>query len=134
MSDYRTAVREAIEQYLEDNEQYINMADFDSAEDFGEWLNDTLWTEDSVTGNGSGSYFCNSAESKEAVLADVETALEAIREFDGGRGECAEAFLNEAWEFIDVTARCYVLGECIADYISENEEAIEEAIEEAKED
>lgn len=133
MSDYRTEVREAIEQYLEDNEQFINMADFDTPEDFAEWLNDTLWIEDSVTGNASGSYTFNSYEAKEKVFADMETVTEALKEFCCGRSEeVADAFLNERWEFLDVTARCYVLGECIADYISDNEDAINEAIEEAK--
>lgn len=133
MSDYRTEVREAIEQYLEDNEYFINMADFDTAEDFAEWLNDTLWTEDSVTGNASGSFTFNSYEAKEKVFADMETVTEALKEFCCGQSEeVADAFLNERWEFLDVTARCYVLGECIADYISDNEEAINEAIAEAK--
>ena len=132
MSDYRTEVKEAIEQYLEDNEQYINMADFDTAEDFAEWLNDTLWIEDSVTGNASGSYTFNSYEAREKVLADMETVSEALKEFCVPAEEIGNRFLNEDWEYLDVTARCYVLSECIADYISDNEEAISEAIEEAK--
>lgn len=132
MSDYRTEVREAIEQYLEDNEQFINMADFDTPEDFTEWLNDTLWTEDSVTGNASGSYTFNSYEAKENVLADMDTVKEALKEFCVSAEEIGNRFLNEDWEYLDVTARCYVLGECIADYIRDNEDAISEAIEEAK--
>jgi len=132
MSDYRTEVREAIEQYLEDNEYFINMADFDTAEDFAEWLNDTLWTEDSVTGNASGSFTFNSYEAKEKVFADMDTVKEALEEFCVSAEEIGNRFLNEDWEYLDVTARCYVLGECIADYISDNEEAINEAIAEAK--
>lgn len=134
MSDYRTEVREAIESYVADNEYFINMADFDSAEEFEEWLNDTLWTEDSVTGNASGSFTFNSYEAKEKVFADMQTVTDALKEFCCGQSEeVADAFLNEKWEFLDVTTRCYVLGECIADYISDNEEEIEEAIKEAKE-
>lgn len=134
MSDYRTEVREAIEQYLEDNEQFINMADYDTPEDFAEWLNDTLWIEDSITGNASGSYTFNSYEAKENVLADMDTVKEALEEFCVSAEEIGNRFLNEDWEYLDVTARCYVLGECIADYISDNEEAIEKAIEEANEE
>ena len=135
MSDYRTEVREAIEQYLEDNEQFINMADFDSAEDFETWLYDELFVSDEVTGNASGSFTFNSYEAKEKVFADMQTVTDALKEFCCGQSEeVADAFLNERWEFLDVTARCYVLGECIADYVRDNEEDIEKAIEEAKED
>lgn len=134
MSDYRAEVREAIEEYMEDNGRYINMADFDDAEEFREWLNETLWTEDSVTGNASGSYTFNSYRAKEKVFADTQTVTDALKEFCCGQSEeVADAFLNERWEFLDVTARCYVLGECIADYVSDNEEDIEKAIAEAKE-
>lgn len=135
MSDYRTEVREAIETYMADHEYYINMADFDSAEDFETWLYDELFVSDEVTGNASGSYTCNSYRAKEKVFADMQTVTDALKEFCCGQTEeVADAFLNERWEFLDVTARCYVLGECIADYVSDNEEDIEKAIAEAKED
>lgn len=134
MSDYRTEVREAIEQYLEDNEQYINMADFDDIDDFEQYLNDTLWIADEVTGNASGSFTFNSYEAKEKVFGDMETVKDALQEFCCGRPEeIADAFLEEKWEWLDVTARCYVLGECISDYIRDNEDDIIKAIEEAKE-
>lgn len=48
---------------------------------FEEELNDRLWTDDSVTGNGSGSYTFSREKAKEYVLADVDTVLEAVREF-----------------------------------------------------
>ena len=134
MSDYRTEVKEDIKAYYEDNEYYINYADFDTPEDFGEWLNDTLWTEDSVTGNASGSYTFNSYEAREKVLADMETVSEALKEFCVPAEEIGNRFLNEDWEYLDVTARCYVLGECIAEFIEEYEEEIKEAIADSKEE
>ena len=134
MSDYRTEVRESIEQYLEDHEQFINMADFDSTEDFETWLYDELFVSDEVTGNASGSFTFNSYEAKEKVFADMQTVTDALKEFCCGQSEeVADAFLNEKWEFLDVTARCYVLGEVIADFVRDNEEEIENAIAEAKE-
>ena len=53
MYDYRKAVKEDVLQYIKDE---INLEEFDSLEELEEKLNDELWTEDSVTGNASGSY------------------------------------------------------------------------------
>lgn len=54
--NYLEAVKEDVKNYI-DNE--INFTDFDSLEELKEKLNDELWIEDSVTGNASGSYYCN---------------------------------------------------------------------------
>ena len=130
---YIESVKQAVNEYLADNEYFINMADFQDADDFSEWLNDRLWTEDSVTGNASGSYFCNSYRAKEAVLEDMDTVREALQEFGTPAEEIGERFLNEDWEWLDVTARCYVLGQAISEYIEENETEVNQAIAEANE-
>ena len=51
--DYRKAVKEDVLKYIRNE---INLEDFDTLEELEEHLNETLWTVDSVTGNGSG--FC----------------------------------------------------------------------------
>ena len=88
-----------------------------------ERLYDDLWIDDAVTGNGSGSYFFNTCKSREAVLSDMDTVSEALREFCVEASEIGNRFLNEDWEYLDVTARCYVLGQAL-------DEAIDELIEE----
>lgn len=134
MSDYRTEVKEDIKRYCEDHEYYINYADFDTPEEFGEWLNDELWACDDVTGNASGSYTFNSYEAREKVLADIDTVKEALEEFGVSAEEIGEKFLAEDWEYLDVTARCYVLGECIAEFIDEYADLIADAIADSKEE
>lgn len=129
--NYLEAVKADVRQWMEDNEYYINMADFSDADDFMEYLNDSMWTDDSVTGNGSGSYTFNSADAKEYVLADTETVREALSEFCCDAAEIGEKFLNEEWEWLDVTARCYCLGLAIGEVIEEIRDNIEEAIEAA---
>jgi hypothetical protein len=131
MSDYRTEVKEAIEEYMNDNEWAYNMADYTDVEDFEQHLYDDMFIADEITGNASGSYFCNSNEAKEAVLYDMGTVREALIEFGCSAEEIGDRFLNEDWEWLDVTARCYVLGEALGDWIRDHEEAIEKAIEEA---
>lgn len=131
---YIEEVKEAVNQYMEDNEYYINLADYNDIDDFRDDMYDKMFVSDSVTGNGSGSYTFNSYEARENVLADMDTVREALEEFGVSAEEIGEKFLNEDWEYLDVTARCYVLGEAIGEWFEENEEAITKAIEEAHEE
>lgn len=108
--NYREAVTADIIDYIRAN---IATADFINREDFAEWLNDDLWTADNVTGNASGSYTFNAYKAKEYIFSDPDTVAEALREFCVEAEVIAEHFLNTDWEYFDVTARCYVLGECI---------------------
>ena len=81
--------------------------------EFAESLNDELWTDDSVTGNGSGSYTFNRAQAREYVLADVDAVREALEELCVEADTIAKKFLDEDWEYFDVTARCYALYQAI---------------------
>ena len=60
-----------LENMVEDVKEYIkNEIDFSEYEDMDElreYLNDDLWTEDSVTGNASGSYTFRRETAKEYV-------------------------------------------------------------------
>lgn len=78
-----------------------------------EELNDKMWAEDAVTGNGSGSYTFDRSEARENVFTDIETVIEALKEFCIEAETIARKFLDEDWEYFDVTARCYVLGQAI---------------------
>lgn len=59
--DYIEALIEDIKQYLEDND--INKNDVDEDE-----LNDKLFNEDTVTGNGSGSYTFSTEQAKQNLI------------------------------------------------------------------
>ena len=91
----------------------VNAADYENREALSEFLNDELWTCDSVTGNASGSYTFNAYKAKEYVFSDPDTVSEGLREFCVDAETIAEKFLNQNWEYFDVTARCYVLGQAI---------------------
>lgn len=134
---YLESVKEAVKNYLEndyDLQADIQSGQFQDIDDIETYLNDTLWINDSVTGNASGSYTFNRSESKEYVMADTETVTEALREFCVSPEEIAERFLSEDWEYLDVTARCYVLGSAIAEVLDEIREEITEEIEKATEE
>ena len=84
-----------------------------------EFLNDELWTCDSVTGNASGSYTFNRLQAREYVIDNGELLEEAIREFCVDAETVADKFLSEDWEYFDVTIRCYVLSEAIENAVDE---------------
>ena len=120
--NYIEALKNDIRQYMEDNESYLNYTD---REDLEEQLNDLLWTADSVTGNASGSYTFNSAEAKEHVLDNIDLLKDAYEEF-GLKEQFTEDFFNEDFDRMDVTIRCFLLGQVIADVLEEDYQEPEE--------
>ena len=122
MKNYYEQVKADVRTWIEDNAYYFNLEEYRGDRDGAEtYLNDNLWTEDSVTGNGSGSYTFNSEEAKEHVLNDMDTVKEAVTELGYDAETIAEKFLNEDWEWFDVLARCYVLGSAIYEVCDELE-------------
>lgn len=102
--DYYKAVRHDVLDYIHEN---LDSSDWQNNRDgLEEHLNDVLWTEDSVTGNASGSYWCNAWRAEEALCHNWGLLKEALDEFEG------EINPGDP-EAMDVTIRCYVLGEAI---------------------
>lgn len=102
----------------------LNDWNFSDREELEEIANDSLWADDSVTGNGSGSYTFNREAAKEYVIGSddgMDTLRDAVREFDCEH-EAFTAFLEENWEYLDVTIRCYLLGQAIIAALDELEE------------
>ena len=118
--DYREAVKEDILQYINDE---ISFEDFDTLEELEKKLNEELWTADSVTGNESGSYTCNSYEAEENICHNLDLLGEALEAFESG----ADYLINNGAEAADVTIRCYLLGECITAALEEIEDDFNEA-------
>ena len=116
--NYLENIKADVKEYI-DNE--INLKDFSDREELEEKLNDTLWTEDSVTGNASGSYYCNSWKAEEALAHNWDLLAEAMKEF------CCEVdLLEKGAEWADITIRCYLLGQAIGEVLDEMEEELEE--------
>lgn len=84
-----------------------------------EYLNDELWTCDSVTGNASGSYTFNRLQAREYVIDNMDLLNEAIETFCVDAETVADKFTSENWEYFDVTIRCYVLSEAIENAVDE---------------
>jgi hypothetical protein len=131
--NYMEAIKADIRNYLEyemDIENDILTGQFEDRDEIEEYLNDTLWTEDSITGNASGSYTFSTYEAEENLCHNLDLLGEALQEFGCG----PEYLMNEGAEAADVTIRCYLLGQAIAEVLDEIEDEIEAAIETREED
>lgn len=123
--NYMEAMREDIKEYI-DNE--VNLKDFSDREELEEKLNEDLWVEDSVTGNASGSYYCNSWKAEEAICHNLDLLGEAMSEFG-----CEADLLEKGAEWADVTIRCYLLGQAIGEVLDDMEEELEKVLDSEEE-
>lgn len=122
MYDYIREMAQDIKKAIDENYDLYKYAG--RRDDFADLLNDDLWADDSVTGNGSGSYFCNWYLARQAVQDDgMEYLKQAIDEFGISAQEIGERFINEDWEWMDCTIRCYLLRQAIEEALEEMENA-----------
>lgn len=113
--DYREAVLNDVKEYIESE---IDLNEWKENRDGLEnHLNDELWTVDSVTGNGSGSYTFSTWEAEENICHNLDLLTEALDEFGSDTD-----ILTRGAEACDVTIRCYLLGQAIAEALDELEE------------
>lgn len=124
--DYETSVQSDVLDWIRDSIAggYINPRDYADRDELAEELNDTLWVEDSVTGNGSGSYTFNSAKAHECLTGNEDLLKDALEEFGCTEDSksLVDHFLNGDWEWFDVTVRCYLLGQAIDAALEELED------------
>ena len=106
--DYINETVNNIKDYIDENIDYIKEYSFDE-------LYDELWTADSVTGNASGSYYCNAYKAEEALAGSWELLKEALENF----GLENVNILEKGAEYCDVTIRCYLLSECLAEALED---------------
>lgn len=116
MYDYREAMTEDVKEWIKEN---IDLTEWtEDREGLEQQLNDDLWTEDSITGNASGSYYCNSYNAEESISHNWDLLNEALDEF----GQNNINVIERGAEWADVTIRCYLLGFVISDVLDEMEE------------
>lgn len=116
--DYLEAVTDDVREYIREE---VDLAEWKGNRDgLEEKLNDDLWTADSVTGNASGSYYCNAWRAEEALSHNWDLLAEALLEF----GQDGTDVLEQGAESMDVTIRCYLLGQAIAEALDELEEEL----------
>lgn len=114
--DYRTEmyedVLEAVTEWLDVNPEALEVVDGDYV-DLYEGLYDILWFDDSVTGNGSGSYTFDEHYASECLVGNYSILKEALNDF------CQFPLTDISAEVFDVTIRCYLLGDVLYDVLSD---------------
>ena len=127
--DYYSAVKEDVKNVVMNDYNYIEELKNDRS-DFEQRLNDDLFINDHVTGNGSGSYTFNAWQAEENQCHNMDLLKEACEEFGTDLADIIENV-----ESCDVTIRCYLLGNAIFEVLDELEgELPEEEEEEAEEE
>lgn len=95
----------------------MDMWEWHNREELEEIANDSLWADDSVTGNGSGSYWFSTYKAEEALCHNWDILADAISDFGGDVD-----VLRQGAEACDVTIRCYLLSQAISAALDELEE------------
>lgn len=116
--DYLTQVTNDVLEHISYNKIKVTPS---NREEVAEKLNDDLWADDSVTGNGSGSYTYNTWEAEENLCHNLDLLAAACKEF----GDETQ-IIDKGAEACDVTIRCYLLGQAIEAALDEVEEADED--------
>ena len=114
--DYIDETKENAKDYIQFEWQYLK--DKEASEIF-----DILFLEDSVTGNGSGSYTFSTYQAEQNI-AELLFDDDFIDELEGNFGGNLGDLIKRGAEAVDVTARCLALY-----YVD-----IDEILEELKED
>ena len=113
--NYREAVKEDIIEYIKEDMEFKKMNLMDYLEEYEDTLHDSMWAQDTITGNASGSYTFSTWQAAEYLTHNWDILEEALTEFD-----CTDInVIEKGEEWADVTIRCYLLGECLADAIEE---------------
>ena len=109
-SDVRTYIKEVASDYM----------DCEDMDELRDSLYDNLWDEDSVTGNGSGSYTFNREEAKKYVSDNLDLMVEAYKDLDS-----IESLVDDLealdFETIDVTIRCYLLSQALDEVLEDGD-------------
>ena len=110
--NYYEAVKEDIKNFIEWEGIEVTQ---DNKDELLEELNERLWCDDSVTGNGSGSYTFNAWQAEENLCHNMDLLRIACEDFGGN----LEEWVKRGAEHCDVSIRCYLLYGCLSDVLDE---------------
>ena len=102
--NYYEELKEDVKEYLKNTDE----RDFDT-------LYNNMFIDDSITGNGSGSYTFSTWKAEENLCHNMDLLKEALQEFG------SDLSYLESPEACDVTIRCYLLGQVLQEVLEEME-------------
>lgn len=110
--NYNNALYNDIKNYIKDEK--INIQEYDK-EDLFEKLQDELWDQDRITGNGPYGY-TDEQTCSEYVSGNLKIAFEALREFDVRLRDVPDTFPAK---YVDSTIRCYLFHEELMEVLND---------------
>lgn len=113
--DYQKAVEDDVREYILCNIASLSKKYADKEEAI-EDLSGDLFTNDCVTGNGSGSYTLCNWEASVNLAGNWDLVCDAYEEFGFESIPFADMRLPER---MDVTVRCYLLNSAVAEVVNE---------------
>lgn len=116
--DYKENMVDDVLNYI-NNE--VDLKDYDDLSDLMDVLNDRLWAEDSVTGNASGSYTFNRSTAQEYVESNKYLVQDVVDDGFAEAETLAQWWLDDNYEAIDVTIRCYLLNSAIEEALEDDD-------------
>lgn len=118
--NYFESVKEDVKSYINEHfdEKEITERIREDKDDFYQSLYDDMFISDSVTGNASGSYTFNAWQAEENICHNLGLYKDALDEF-GGEPDWESA------ESVDVTIRCYLLGQVLTEVLDELEDELD---------
>lgn len=111
--NYLESVKEDVRNYIEENAIVVTS---DNRKEVEQELNDTLFVNDSVTGNASSSYTFSTWQAEENLCHNFELLTDALEELGYDL-----SYLKKGAEACDVLIRCYLLGQAILEVLDEIE-------------
>ena len=109
MYNYLEAMKQDIINYIRDE---VETKDFYNIDDLRERLEDDLWIDSSITGNGGDSYADNET-SKEYINGNESLLKEALIDFCVDKEKIVDKFFDNDYAYFDTTIRCYMLSQAI---------------------
>lgn len=111
--NYLEEITNDIECWMDKDGDPFDISQFENREEAAEFLNDKLWDEDAITGNGGG-YYDTEYQCEEYLAHNIELIAIACAEF------CIDIETitrhlraNELARYLDCTIRCYLLGQAV---------------------
>lgn len=115
--DYYTAMYDDIDDYVKDNN--INLSEYgDDIDSIIEKLEEELWEEDSITGNGNFGYDTN-FNCEEYLCHNLDLLFEAINDFDFDTNY-HHLDKENLPKTLDSLIRCYILSSTVYAYVKDN--------------
>ena len=117
--NYYAKVSDDIITWIGEYDNSFDISQFENREEAAEWLEDELWAEDSITGNGSFSYATEEL-CEEFLCHNLDLVFDACDIFGVDyttlRKQYKQGILAR---YLDCTVRCYVLPTAIHDALKE---------------